>query len=166
MLERANLKDYSIDALRARLARDGLAPYRAEQIAGWLYRAGSRIRRRCRTWASELRARLGGEWDARALEVVKVERSEDGTLKAALRARDGARVEAVLIPEDERTTLCVSTQVGCPLACSFCATGALGFTRNLAAARDRRPGLPHARAARARAAASPTSSSWAWASRC
>ena len=60
--------------------------------------------------------------------------SEDGTRKGVLRARDGARNESVVIPEPERTTLCVSTQVGCPLACSFCATGALGFTRNLTVA--------------------------------
>jgi len=59
--------------------------------------------------------------------------SRDGTVKAALRARDGALVESVLIPEEERTTLCISTQVGCPLACTFCATGAMGFTRNLRA---------------------------------
>ena len=63
-----------------------------------------------------------------------MDRSVDGTLKAVLRAGDGAAVESVLIPEAARTTLCVSTQVGCPLACSFCATGFLGFTRNLSTA--------------------------------
>ena len=81
-----------------------------------------------------MRARLAGEWETRALEVVKVERSADGTVKAVLEARDGARIESVLIPEEDRTTLCVSTQHGCPLACSFCATGALGFGRNLTTA--------------------------------
>jgi hypothetical protein len=58
----------------------------------------------------------------------------DGTVKAALVARDGARIESVLIPEDDRMTLCVSTQVGCAMACSFCATGFMGFARNLRAA--------------------------------
>ena len=79
----------------------------------------------------ELRTRLADAWQTRALEIDAVQRSNDGTLKAVLRAADGARVEAVLIPEEERTTLCVSTQVGCSLDCSFCATGALGFSRNL-----------------------------------
>ena len=134
MLERSNLKDFSIDALRARLASDGLAPYRAEQIAGWLYQRGVEDPAAMSDLGVELRARLAGEWDTRALEVVKVERSDDGTLKAALEARDGVRIESVLIPEEDRTTLCVSTQHGCPLACSFCATGALGFGRNLATA--------------------------------
>jgi 23S rRNA (adenine2503-C2)-methyltransferase len=134
VLERANLKDFSIDALRERLARDGLAPYRAEQIAGWLYQRGVEDPAAMSDLGVELRARLAGEWDTRALEVDRVERSSDGTLKAALSARDGVRIEAVLIPEDDRTTLCVSTQHGCPLACSFCATGALGFGRNLTTA--------------------------------
>ena len=134
MLDRANLKNFSIDALRERFARDGLAPYRAEQIAGWLYQRGIEDPAAMSDLGVELRARLAGEWDTRALEVDRVERSADGTLKAALRARDGVRIESVLIPEEDRTTLCVSTQHGCPLACSFCATGALGFGRNLTTA--------------------------------
>jgi 23S rRNA (adenine2503-C2)-methyltransferase len=82
----------------------------------------------------EVRDRLAAAWHARALDVHAVARSTDGTVKATLRAEDGALVESVLIPEPERTTLCVSTQVGCGMACSFCATGAMGFTRNLSTA--------------------------------
>jgi 23S rRNA (adenine2503-C2)-methyltransferase len=134
MQERANLKDYPIEDLRARLAQDGLAPWRADQIAGWLYQRGVDDPAAMSDLAGDLRARLAGEWETRALEVVKVERSTDGTLKAMLEARDGVRIESVLIPEEGRTTLCVSTQHGCPLACSFCATGALGFGRNLSTA--------------------------------
>jgi 23S rRNA (adenine2503-C2)-methyltransferase len=132
--ERANLKDYPIEALRERFARDGLAPYRAEQIAGWLYQRGVEDPAAMSDLARDVRVRLADEWEMRALEVVKVERSVDGTLKAVLAARDGVRIESVLIPEPERTTLCVSTQHGCPIACSFCATGALGFGRNLTTA--------------------------------
>jgi len=79
-----------------------------------------------------LRDEIAQRWDTRALELDRVESSVDGTVKAVLRARDGALIESVLIPEAGRTTLCVSTQVGCAMACTFCATGALGFTRNLA----------------------------------
>src|SRR5262249_4338303 len=82
---------------------------------------------------SGLRAGLAETFATRALEVDSLLTSRDGTQKAVLRARDGARVEAVLIPEPGRTTLCISTQVGCPLACACCATGAMGFARNLAA---------------------------------
>ena len=81
-----------------------------------------------------LRERIAAEWTTSALEIASVDRSSDGTVKAALEGADGAVLEAVIIPEEERTTLCVSTQVGCPLACSFCATGTLGLTRNLTTA--------------------------------
>jgi 23S rRNA (adenine2503-C2)-methyltransferase len=130
---RESLKDHSPQALRERFAAQGIAPYRADQLAAWLYARGVEDFAAMTDLSRELRERLAQQWEARALEVDSLQRSRDGTLKAALRARDGALVEAVLIPEAERTTLCVSTQVGCPLACSFCATGALGFTRNLRA---------------------------------
>ncbi|UCE84982.1 MAG: 23S rRNA (adenine(2503)-C(2))-methyltransferase RlmN [Deltaproteobacteria bacterium] len=123
-----------IEQLRGRLARDGIEPYRADQIAAWLYARGVWEFERMSDLSSELRARLARSWRSRALELASVERSGDGTVKGLLRATDGARVEAVLIPEDDRTTLCLSTQVGCPLRCSFCATGSLGFTRNLSSA--------------------------------
>jgi 23S rRNA (adenine2503-C2)-methyltransferase len=131
---RPNLKSYSPDALRERLARDGLPAYRADQIAGWLYGRGVEDAAAMTDLDRSLRERLAAEWTTRALEVASVERSTDGTLKAGLRGGDGAVLEAVIIPEEERTTLCVSTQVGCPLACSFCATGTLGLTRNLTTA--------------------------------
>ena len=134
MGNRPNLKDHSIEALRERFARDGFEPYRAEQIASWLYRRGVDDPDSMTDLGRTLRAHLAAAWETRALEVETVQCSSDGTLKAVLRARDGVRLESVLIPEERRTTLCVSTQVGCPLACCFCATGALGFTRNLATA--------------------------------
>jgi 23S rRNA (adenine2503-C2)-methyltransferase len=134
MPARPNLKDHSIESLRERLAADGMRPFRAEQIAGWLYQRGVEDPAAMTDLGLEDRARLAARWDSRALDVEEALRAGDGTQKAVLRARDGARVESVLIPEEERTTLCVSTQVGCPLACSFCATGAMGFTRNLRAA--------------------------------
>lgn len=131
---RPNLKDYAPPRLRERLAAEGLPGYRADQIAGWLYGRGVEDPRKMTDLDQALREQLAAGWSSRALDVTSVARSTDGTVKAVLRAGDGAQVEAVLIPEEERTTLCVSTQVGCPLACSFCATGALGFTRNLSTA--------------------------------
>jgi 23S rRNA (adenine2503-C2)-methyltransferase len=131
---RPNLKDFSLERLRERFAAEGLPAYRADQVAGWLYRRGVDDVAAMTDLGLGLRARLAERWDARALSIARVERSIDGTRKAALRAADGAVVESVLIPEEGRTTLCVSTQVGCPMACSFCATGFLGFTRNLSTA--------------------------------
>jgi 23S rRNA (adenine2503-C2)-methyltransferase len=129
-----HIKDHSIERLRERLAEAGERPYRADQIAAWLYRRGVEDPEQMTDLGAELRARLASEWQLSALEVERVDRSVDGTCKAALVARDGARIEAVLIPEDDRMTLCVSTQVGCAMACDFCATGFMGFRRNLRAA--------------------------------
>jgi 23S rRNA (adenine2503-C2)-methyltransferase len=81
-----------------------------------------------------LRAELAERWPLAVLELRELRRAADGTRKARLATVDGREIEAVLIPEPGRLTLCVSTQVGCPLACSFCATGAMGFTRNLTTA--------------------------------
>ncbi len=134
MSERPNLKNYSIKALRRRMSAWGLEPWRAEQIAGWLYQRGVDDPDQMTDLSKEVRVRLENEWWVRALDVANVARSADGTIKAAFRARDDSIVEAVLIPEETRTTLCISSQVGCPLACVFCATGALGFRRNLSTA--------------------------------
>jgi len=134
MHRRRNLKNFSIESLRSGFVADGLPPYRADQVAAWLYRRGVDDFTGMTDLGLELRARLAAEWETRALEVATVERSRDGTVKAALRAVDGAEIEAVVIPEEGRTTLCVSTQVGCGMGCRFCATGAMGFARNLTTA--------------------------------
>ena len=133
MSDRPCIKDLGIDALRERLAADGVARFHADQVAAWLYARGVDDFEAMTDLGHELRVRLAARFEASALEMASVRVSVDGTLKAALRARDGAIVESVLIPEDDRTTLCISTQVGCALACAFCATGAMGFTRNLRA---------------------------------
>jgi 23S rRNA (adenine2503-C2)-methyltransferase len=129
-----NLKDFSPGRLRERFAADGLPAFRADQVASWLYERGVEDPRAMTDLPAELRESLAADFETRALEVASAERSQDGTLKAVLAAHDGAVLEAVAIPEDARTTLCVSTQIGCPLACSFCATGALGLGRNLSTA--------------------------------
>jgi 23S rRNA (adenine2503-C2)-methyltransferase len=129
-----NLKDFSPATLRERFAAEGLPAWRADQVASWLYARAVEDPRAMTDLPAELREALASRFETRALEVASVERSSDGTLKAALSTWDGAVLEAVAIPEEDRTTLCVSTQIGCPLACSFCATGTLGLGRNLSAA--------------------------------
>lgn len=129
-----NLKGYAIDRLRERFAEDGLPRYRAEQVAAWIYQRGIDDPALMTDLSIDLRERLARDWEVRALDVDRVDRSTDGTVKATLRTGDDLQIEAVLIPEEGRTTLCVSTQVGCAMACTFCATGAMGFTRNLTTA--------------------------------
>jgi len=134
MFDRLHLKSHTPDQLRARFAAEGIAAYRADQVVNWLYRQGVENPAEMTNLDVALREKLAHEWQARSLEPARLDRSTDGTLKAVLRAVDGAQIESVLIPEAGRTTLCVSTQVGCAMACTFCATGAMGFSRNLTAA--------------------------------
>jgi 23S rRNA (adenine2503-C2)-methyltransferase len=134
MPDRPNLKNYSLERLREQFVGDGLPAYRADQVAGWIYQRGVEDFSEMSDLDRALRERLHAHWQTRCLEIDRLDRSTDGTLKAILFASDGAQIESVLIPEADRMTLCVSTQVGCALACTFCATGALGFTRNLTTA--------------------------------
>ena len=128
-----SLKDHSRANLRDLFAARGWPAYRADQVATWLYQQDATALDQMTNLPAGLRDEIAAEFELDTLEVVLTQRSVDGTEKLLLRAFDGATIEAVLIPEERRHTLCVSTQVGCPLACSFCATGALGFTRNLSA---------------------------------
>ncbi|HPG26073.1 MAG TPA: 23S rRNA (adenine(2503)-C(2))-methyltransferase RlmN, partial [Myxococcota bacterium] len=130
-LRRPSLKDYSRTALRERFAARGWPAYRADQVMDWLYRSDVDSIEAMTNLPATLRSEIAEAFDVGGLEVETTRTSVDGTQKLLLAAADGARIEAVLIPEERRHTLCLSTQVGCPLTCDFCATGALGFTRNL-----------------------------------
>ncbi len=131
---RPNLRDFAPDTLRARFKAEGISPYRADQVVQWLYARGVDDPAQMTDLPAELRERLAADYAVAALRVRDPQVSVDGTIKAALVTSDERVIEAVLIPEEDRTTLCVSTQVGCPLACSFCATGTLGLDRNLGVA--------------------------------
>lgn len=126
-----NLKNHALPALREICVARGWPAYRGDQIATWLYANEVQSFDEMINLPAEIRAGLAADFEISSLEVVTTQHSVDGTKKLLLQAIDGAQIEAVLIPEERRQTLCVSTQVGCPLTCSFCATGALGFTRNL-----------------------------------
>ena len=119
------------DELRAAFAAAGTPAFRAAQVAHWLYARRVRDVAAMANLPAALREQLAGEWSARSLQLDSVHAAADGTRKLVLATVDGARIEAVLIPEERRRTLCVSSQVGCSLDCSFCATGRLGLGRNL-----------------------------------
>jgi len=126
-----SLKRYPRDELRERFARLGLPRYRADQVFAWVYERGVEDPDQMTDLPAALRRDLREKWSWRPLRLEARKRSRDGTVKGRLRTVDGALIESVLIPEGGRITVCISTQVGCPLACSFCATGAMGFFRNL-----------------------------------
>ena len=125
--------DHTSEELRQAFAREGLERFRADQVLRWVY--GQRVRdfRTMSDLARPLRERLYETWSLGCLEQESSFVSTDGTRKLVLRTREGAKIESVLIPEPRRQTICVSSQVGCSLDCSFCATGRLGLGRNLRA---------------------------------
>ena len=119
------------DELRAEFASAGTPAFRAAQVAQWLY--GRRVRdfAAMANLPAGLRSALGASWRPRSLALASAHRAADGTRKLVLATGDGAKIEAVIIPEARRQTLCVSSQVGCSLDCAFCATGRMGLGRNL-----------------------------------
>lgn len=122
-LDRAGLEEW--------FERTGERPFRARQLMGWLYRRGVADFGAMTDLAQGLRTRLAGAARAAPPAVLRDETGADGTRKWLLETGGSNAVEMVYIPEPDRGTLCVSSQVGCAMDCAFCATGAQGFNRNL-----------------------------------
>ena len=136
MSERAkkNLVGLSRDELAAEMATLGAAPFRARQLWHWIYHRGASDFALMTTLAKEFRSQLAERYViARPLES-RAQLSADGTRKWLLKFADGQEAECVHIPEEDRGTLCVSSQVGCTLTCKFCHTGTQRLVRNLASA--------------------------------
>ena len=112
----------------------GEKEYRATQIIKWMHQRGVSDISKMTDLSKELRERLSHECEIRAPEVIYERDSKDGTRKWVVSVGEGDLIEMVLIPEGKRATLCVSSQVGCAIDCSFCATGKQGFSRNLSLA--------------------------------
>lgn len=109
----------------------GEKPFRAGQLMKWIHQFGVDDLEQMTNISKKLRDRLAEQAEIRAPEVVYDKLSDDGTRKWVLQLVDGQKIETVFIPEDDRGTLCVSSQVGCALDCSFCSTAKQGFNRNL-----------------------------------
>lgn len=131
---RTNLLDLDRGAMEQFFASLGERRFRAEQLLKWIYRQGVTEFGSMTDLSKILRGRLAEIAVVDAPEVARMERSIDGTRKWLFRLHDGNCVETVFIPEEQRGTLCVSSQVGCALNCTFCATARQGFSRNLGVA--------------------------------
>jgi len=119
------------DALVRLATERGEPAFRGRQIYGWLYHHRVREVAAMGNLPRALRGALEREFDLGWPEVAERAESRDGTRKYLFRLDDGATIEAVYIPEDDRRTICISTQAGCPLKCAFCLTGIAGYKRNL-----------------------------------
>jgi len=134
MTDKINLLDLNRADMEAFFLARGEKAFRATQVLKWLHQYGVTSFDEMTNLGKALRAKLAEHAEIRAPEVVIDQVSADGTYKWLLRLDSGNSVEAVFIPERGRGTLCVSSQVGCALACSFCSTGRQGFNRNLSVA--------------------------------
>jgi 23S rRNA (adenine2503-C2)-methyltransferase len=134
-VQRENLLDLTPDAALARLdeffASRGEPRYRAKQVARRLWVQPAPDFASMTELPTELRDALEGRFAIPRLSIATRQKSQDGTEKFLFQLADGQGVETVAIPEGDRLTLCISSQAGCALACAFCATGAMGFQRNL-----------------------------------
>jgi 23S rRNA (adenine2503-C2)-methyltransferase len=120
--------------LEAFVAELGSKPFRARQLMNWVYKRGEGSFAKMTDLAKDFRAQLDERALIRTPEIVTVHKSADETCKWVLRADSSQAFEMVFIPEPDRGTLCISSQVGCALDCSFCSTAQQGFNRNLTAA--------------------------------
>ena len=129
-----NLLDFDAEGLTAWFAANGEKPFRARQVLRWMHRFGQSDFDAMTDIAKSLREKLKATAAVVPPAVVSDKLSDDGTRKFLIDVGGGNAVETVFIPEDDRGTLCVSTQAGCALDCSFCSTGKQGFNRNLTVA--------------------------------
>jgi 23S rRNA (adenine2503-C2)-methyltransferase len=113
------------------VAELGGKPFQVRQVSHWLWKHGVTAIDAMQNVPTRLREGLTARFRVRAGDLAQVDEAEDGTQKLLVRWADGETVECVIIPDGERTTLCVSSQVGCPVACVFCASGMFGVRRNL-----------------------------------
>jgi 23S rRNA (adenine2503-C2)-methyltransferase len=139
-MAKKNLKGLDLAELQAVVEELGEKKYRAAQLYGWLYAKAAQSFDEMTDISKEFRTILSHTFKISNLYSIDKKTSVDGTTKHLFQLDDNSAIESVLIPsaiksdaEAKRLTLCVSTQVGCPLDCKFCATGRMGFTRNLTA---------------------------------
>ncbi|MEK7773670.1 MAG: 23S rRNA (adenine(2503)-C(2))-methyltransferase RlmN [Deltaproteobacteria bacterium] len=126
-----NLRDFTYPELSREVEALGERPYRAAQLYGWVFHRDAIGIDSMTDISFALRERLKPEYCIKGVDILHVKESEDGARKFLSALDDGSKMESVLIPEQDRLTLCVSSQAGCALGCLFCMTGASGFTRNL-----------------------------------
>ncbi len=128
---KTNLLDFDKAGLRHFFKEIGEKPFRADQVMKWIYHEGESDFQQMTNLNKKLREKLERTCEVRAPEISVYQEATDGTIKFAMILQGGQEVETVWIPESDRATLCVSSQVGCALECSFCSTAQQGFNRNL-----------------------------------
>lgn len=133
MAAKQEIRKLSIEQLKTELELLGEPNFRAKQLYDWIWKKCVRSFDEMLNIPKELRRKLEEKFDILPITIDTIQKSNDGTIKCRFRLHDGYFIEGVLIPTEERMTACVSSQVGCNLACKFCATGFMKTKRNLEA---------------------------------
>ena len=131
MITKKNIRELKLEELINFLKNQNIPSYRAKQIHEWLWKKRAVNFNEMTSLSLSLRDLLEQNFSLNAVKIHKAERSNDGTIKYSLKLHDDKLVEGVLIPSKKRLTACISSQVGCSLSCTFCATGTLKLERNL-----------------------------------
>ena len=136
MATKSDIRSRSLSDIQQSLVELGQPAYRAKQVYDWMWKLGAKSFDDMTNVPASLRKALSDKYTFQSITVDVRQASSDGTIKTRYKLHDGHKIETVLIPvpEDKRFTACVSSQVGCSLTCSFCATGQMGRLRNLTAA--------------------------------
>lgn len=129
--KKINLLDLTREGMRELFVSWGEKPFRGDQVMKWVYHFGIDNFDEMSNINKKLKAKLHATCEIKAPEITVKQEASDGTIKYALILEGGQEVETVWIPEKDRATLCVSSQVGCALECTFCSTAQQGFNRNL-----------------------------------
>ncbi|MDP3112249.1 MAG: 23S rRNA (adenine(2503)-C(2))-methyltransferase RlmN [Thermodesulfovibrionales bacterium] len=132
-MSKINLKSLSKDKMKEFVKAQGLPAYRAKQMLHWIYEKKAASIDQITELSKEAREKLSDSDYISNLELLSRQTSKDGTEKFLFGLEDRESIESVLIPDKDRLTLCISSQVGCAMGCSFCLTGKIGFKRNLKA---------------------------------
>lgn len=131
-MKKKTIKGLTLSELEEYFNETGEPNYRASQVFNWMYNHHVTDFNQMQNLPKPLRAKLNDECELLTLKYINSEISvETGTKKYIFETYEGNQIESVIIPEEKRTTLCMSTQVGCPLDCKFCATGLMGYKKNL-----------------------------------
>ncbi len=131
LLAKKNIRDLSFDEILSDLESIGEKKFRAKQIYEWIWKKGARSFEQMHNISKKTIAFLNDNYFIDVLSISDQQKSKDGTIKVAFTSFDNHITEGVLIPTENRVTACISSQVGCSLACKFCATGRLKLMRNL-----------------------------------
>ena len=130
-MQKPNIRNTTPDQLAQFIRSVQEKPFRTKQIQEWLWKKNVQSFDEMSNLSKTLIEKLKQQYGFETTTIFKEAISEDKTIKMVFRLFDGTLIEGVLIPSGNRVTACISSQVGCPLKCDFCATGKMGFTRNL-----------------------------------